>query len=176
MRPLAAACAVSAAAALAGASAPERPPGEVPSVFFIAKSENKNQVHFAVAVDERCAPRGDEPVLARWWMLESGPGVIEPLGYWEQSAYGIASQRVLSRSATSGTIALSLKALASRELVVATSARADGSCTASATVRIAGDTSQLESVFVQLGFLHVAWIRLSGRTSKGEQVSEQFSP
>ena len=172
MRPLAAAI----AAAVLAVPAAERPLPEVPSAFFIAKSENRNQVHFAVAVDDRCAPRGDEPVSPRWWMLEAGPGVTEPLGSWEHSAYGVASQRVLTRSAAGGSVALSLQALPARRLVITTSARGDGSCAATVTAHIAGANASLESVWVELGLLHVAWIRLQGRTSEGQPISEKVSP
>ena len=151
-------------------------PKEIASAFFIAKSENRNQVHFAVAVDERCAPRGEEPVSPRWRMLERRPEATEPLGSWEQGAYGVAAQRVLARAANGGAVELSLQALPGRQLVITTSARRDGSCGATVAAQIGGASALLESVWVELGFLHIAWIELRGHTREGLAVNERISP
>lgn len=48
-------------------------------LFSISKSENKNQVQYAIRVDDRCEPATTAPVFAYWRMLEKGPTVTEPL-------------------------------------------------------------------------------------------------
>src|SRR5579863_5839942 len=61
-------------------------------LFSISKSENRNQVQYAVRVDDRCQPLAQSPVFAYWRMLEKGPTVTEPLLAHEIDAYGIDSQ------------------------------------------------------------------------------------
>jgi len=39
--------------------------GVVSSAFFIAKSENRNQVHYGVHVDAACSPVGAEPEMTQ---------------------------------------------------------------------------------------------------------------
>src|SRR3954471_2332361 len=97
-----------AAVATASAGAPAAWASELPSAFFISKSENRNQVHYAVAVDASCAPAGDTPVHPYWRLLEEGPALTSPLLEREQQVYGIASQRVTQRTASGGSIALTL--------------------------------------------------------------------
>ncbi len=65
---------ISSATSMARSDAPRALP-----LFTISKSENKNQVQFAINVDERCAPIGEAPVFAYWRMLEKGPDATEPL-------------------------------------------------------------------------------------------------
>ena len=43
------------------------------SVFFVAKSENRNEVHYGFALDAACSPAGPAPVFAYWRMRERGP-------------------------------------------------------------------------------------------------------
>ena len=60
-------------------------PHDVTMLF--SKRENKNEVVYAVHLDENCAPAGATPVFAFWRMHEKGPAVIEPLLDREQRAY-----------------------------------------------------------------------------------------
>ncbi|HEX4473716.1 MAG TPA: DUF4833 domain-containing protein, partial [Polyangiaceae bacterium] len=57
------------------------------SLFTIAKSENKNEVEYAVHVDKQCAPISGTPVFAYWRMLELGPTKVAPILPREVSAY-----------------------------------------------------------------------------------------
>src|SRR5271170_4124741 len=61
----------------------------IPSALVIAKSSNKNEVHYAVQVDDSCAPTGDRPVSPYWLMLERGPNVTEPLRSGEEHVLGV---------------------------------------------------------------------------------------
>src|SRR5690348_6852763 len=65
------------------------PSAPVSSVFYLAKSENKNQVHYAVRVDDRCRPVGAAPVYGYWRDLEVGPSATSRLLQHEQPAYGL---------------------------------------------------------------------------------------
>lgn len=124
------------------ASSPAR---ELP-LFSIAKSENKNQVAYAVRVDDRCVPLPDAPVIAYWRLLEQGPDRVAPLLPREQRAYGIASQTI----GPEGTVRLVLRALPSRPISVHVTRASDGSCHVQTKVVINGSPAYLFNVYLKL--------------------------
>src|SRR5437660_6247311 len=89
----------------------------VPSVFFIAKSENKNQVHYGIHLDEACTPAGGAPVFAYWRMLERGPFETEPVLPREVPAYGFVQSTVL-RDRPAGRVFVTLNALPKRPIAI----------------------------------------------------------
>ena len=64
-----------------------KPRARAISLFTIGKSQNKNQVQYAIRVDGQCVPVPGAPVFAYWRMLELGPTRLEPLLACEQDAY-----------------------------------------------------------------------------------------
>jgi hypothetical protein len=160
---------------LAWGNGPASPPGAIRSVFFIAKSENKNQVHYGIRLDEACAPIGEAPVFAYWRMLERGPLATEPLLSREVPAYGLASQRA-ERRRLGGHVALTLNALPRRPIVIDSEPGGAG-CVAQATAAIGGVPASLSSVFVQLRWpFGVDYLLLAGRAiADGRFVREQVS-
>jgi hypothetical protein len=149
----------------------------VPTVFFVAKSENKNQVHYGIHLDDRCEPVGAAPVYAYWRMLEHGPSSYEPLLSREVRAYGIAEQHVLERGSFAARTRVTLEALRSRTMVVET--YSDGTrCVARAILPMAGAPAVLANVFVQLRWpFGVAFLLLSGHAlGDGGVVREQVDP
>ena len=146
-------------------------------LFSIAKSENRNQVQYAVHVDESCAPVADAPVFAYWRMLEQGPGHTEPLLSREARAYGLASQQVVARSSDGGEVRVVLHAIPGRAIAVQTGRAPDGDCHASAALTINGVPAHLVSVFVQLKRIFgVDYLLLQGRSSDGTRtVTERLS-
>ncbi len=151
--------------------------GVVSSAFFIAKSENRNQVHYGVRVDAACSPVGAAPVFAYWRMLEQGPTATEPLLSREVPAYGLADQRVVERGAGGGRATVRLRALGNRSIDVVTTAH-DGGCVATATTTIGGQPAALASVYAQLKWpWGVDHLVLSGRAlSDGHEVRERLEP
>lgn len=147
---------------------------EVPSVFFIAKSENKNQVHFAVAVDARCAPLGDAPVRPYWRMLEKGPAVTEPLLAREQGPYGLASQEVLTRTAEGGSVRVTLKAVPGRPVTIETVRESDGTCSYETRMTIASKPGRLQYVYVKLAFVSIDYLLLVGKDDAGGALKERI--
>lgn len=152
---------------------------DVASVFFIEKSENRNQVHYGVHLDETCAPTGRSPVFAYWRMLERGPLATEPLLSLEQPAYGVASQRVLA----SGQVAVELGALRARRILVASrpqgqAGQPSDACVAVATTTINGAPAALTSVYAKLSWpFGVAYLMLSGRgLADGHEILERVAP
>jgi hypothetical protein len=120
------------------------------SLFTIAKSENKNEVEYAVHVDKQCAPISGTPVFAYWRMLELGPTKVAPILPREVSAYGVASQKVLSQDGAGGKVRVVLRAMSTRPIVVETARAGNGACRAVAAVTIAGAPAHLFNVYVKL--------------------------
>jgi hypothetical protein len=176
--PLASAALAGVAIAIAGPAAwpGGSEEGGTRSVFFIAKSENRNEVHYGVALDASCRPAGKAPVFAYWRMRERSPWATEPLLAREQPAYGIASQRVTSREDGSGRVVVTLNAMPNRPIAIDTVDDGHG-CSASATAFIAGTPATLTRVFVQLRWpWGVDYLMLSGLASDGRPVKERLAP
>ncbi len=151
--------------------------GVVASAFFVAKSENRNQVHYGVHVDAACRPVGAAPVFAYWRMLEHGPTATEPLLSREVPAYGLADERVVELGPDGGRATVRLRALGNRTIDVLTVSR-DGVCVATATTTIAGQPASLSSVYAQLKWpFGVDYLLLTGRAlSDGHPVRERLEP
>lgn len=138
--------------------------------FFVSKSENRNQVHYAVAVDAQCKMAGTAPMFARWKMLEKGEGIEEPLLDREQAAYGITSQSIHG-----GRVRIVLRALPSRPVIVETYV-ADGTCRASARMTVAGSNARLFNVHAALRWpFGVDYLLLQGWTDDGKVIREKVS-
>jgi hypothetical protein len=156
------------------AAAAAAPPAiHVLPLFSISKSENKNQVQYAIRVDDRCVPLADTPVFAYWRMLEQGPTRTEPLLAHELPAYGIASQ-VRTAGGPQGTrIVLTLRALPSHAIEVETlPSTAGGGCQALSTATINGAPAHLYDVYVRLKWFFggVDYLLLQGWSMDGTHL------
>jgi hypothetical protein len=147
----------------------------VQSVFFIAKSENRNQVHYAVRVDARCRPEGDRPVYGYWRDFEDGPNVTSRLRDREQRAYGLKRPTFVRRAESGGRIGVALRAVPDRPLTIETFA-VQGQCRARALTTISRAPAVLRSIYVELGFLFsIDYILLRGyRVTDGKPVQEKI--
>jgi Domain of unknown function (DUF4833) len=104
---------------------------KIGSVFYISKSENNNQVHYGIKLNQNCLPVADKPVSARWQLANGKTSKIEP---WEEPAYGIANQNV-----SGNKVDIALKAFKEKGIdrkIVLTSFRANGKCQATASTTI----------------------------------------
>ena len=126
---------------------------DIPSVFHIAKSQNRNQVHYGLRVDERCRPLGEEPVFGYWRELEKGPEVVSRLLGHERPAYGIREQWVEARVSTAGRVKLRLEVLPDRVVAVESYRTGRKGCEARSVMRIERQPCILKSVYVKLGAL-----------------------
>jgi len=126
-------------------------PGEGAPLFFISKSENRNQVAYAVRLDAECRPMGEVPVYAYWRMLERSPTAVEPLLAIEEGAYGIRHQEVVDFGESGGVVRLSLRALPDREILVRSSRRASA-CVAEASTRIARIPARLFNIHARIAW------------------------
>jgi hypothetical protein len=163
-------------AASPSARAPvELPLASVQSIFHIAKSENKNQVHYAVKVDGACKPVGARPIYGYWRELERGPKVTSPLLDHEQRAYGLNEPRSITQLASSTEIRISLRGFPERPLVVQVF-RAANRCVARTAVSINGRAALLQSIYIDLGFLFsINYAMVRGvRIQDGQAVQEKL--
>lgn len=126
-------------------------PYDIPTVFFISKSDDANRVDYGLRLDENCNPVGDEPVFPYWREFENSPPVrVHGLKFYEYAAYGVAEQRSLRRAGNVLEIAVRLKPLP-RELIVALEKQPDGKCKATVRTTISEIVgAELLSAYVKL--------------------------
>jgi hypothetical protein len=149
---------------------------DIPTVFFISKSDDRNRVDYWMRLGDTCQPLDDDAVTPYWREFEKAPPVVtHSISLLARMAYGIAAQRVASRSATSADYALRLKAVG-RPIGVTTRRAANGKCAAVARTTIAGVTAELLSIHVTLsGPLSVDHIDIKGRDFRtGKPVVERL--
>jgi uncharacterized protein DUF4833 len=155
----------------------DAPARDVASVFHVSKSENRNEVHYGIHLDDHCAPTGAAPVFAYWRMLERGPRETEPLLSREAAAYGLLDQKVLARSAAGGRTVVRLRALSSKTIVIDSSVR-DGVCVAVASTMIDGAHAVLARVHANVRWpFGVSSLVLTGTAvDGGRALSETLKP
>lgn len=146
---------------------------DVPSLFHISKSDNRNQVHYGLHLTVGCVPRGPSPVFAYWRELEIDPHATSPLLDYEQAAYGIVQDQRVSREAGNHRVHFVLRAFPDRSLV-AVPRVARGGCTAIVRTQITKVAALLERIHLQLGFLWaIQSLSIEGRAlDGGEPVRE----
>ncbi len=154
------------------ASGSARAERTIASILVVSKSENKNQVHYGVHLDESCSFVGNSPVYAYWRMLERSQTAIEPLLDREQRAYGIEHQEIRG-----DTVRITLRALRTRPITVRVTRAPDGACNASVEAAVAGRAARLYNIHVALGFLRVDHLLLTGWSEQDKRVvSERIEP
>jgi hypothetical protein len=144
---------------------------ELPSILVIAKSSNKNQVHYAELVDDSCVPAGRSPVHPYWRMLERGPAATEPLLDREQRMLGLARQEI-----EGDTVQIVVRAMPQRPITIRTWRGPDGGCSSSTEMTIAGVRARLDSVYVRQRLFGIDYILLTGWSKDGAVVRERVSP
>lgn len=153
----------------------ELPIAPVQSIFHIAKSENKNQVHYGVKVDSECKPVGPRPIYGYWRELERGPKITSPLLDHEQRAYGVNEPRSIRLRENSAEILVSLRAFPERPLIVQVF-RSGDRCVARTVMQITRQPALLQSIYIDIGFLFsINYAMLSGvRVQDGHAVQEKL--
>ena len=149
---------------------------DIPTVFFISKSDDRNRVDYWMRLDANCQPVNDDAVTPYWREFEKAPPVVtHSISMVANMAYGIASQRVASRSPASADYALRLKAVG-RPIGITTRRESNGKCVAVARTTIAGVTAELLSIHVKLaGPLSVEYIDIKGRDFRtGKPIVERM--
>jgi hypothetical protein len=151
--------------------ASESPPHDLRSVFFIARSTNRNQVHYGLRVDGGCNPLGTEPVYGYWRMLEK-QGEVEPILAMEMPAYGLRDAQLVEPRGTGKTIRVRLRAFPDRAVFV-TVTKAESGCSAVATTTIDGAEARLSFVYVKLKWpFGIDYVLLRGTSLEGGPIEE----
>ncbi|WNG36982.1 DUF4833 domain-containing protein [Archangium violaceum] len=142
------------------------------SVFFIAKSENRNQVHYGIRVDEDCRPLGPKPVHGYWRMLEKGETEMAPLLGIEAPAYGLVDAQQVEHTPEGWRVRVQLQAFSERTIEIDV-LRENGRCVTRAWTTVGGVTSQLDHVYVRLAWpFGIERILLIGVDPDGRTVQE----
>ena len=161
--------AASAAAVLFG-------PHDVHSVFHVKKSENQNQVHYALHLDETCKPMGKRPVFAYWQRLRSGKRIDDQLTGLGTTVYGASEeQKVQAQKAGGATVEMFVKALKNVRITIDVQKTPSG-CKATAYTTIQKQKARLSHAFLQLGSwgLTVKYVDVVGfRVSDGARLAER---
>ena len=123
---------------------------DVHSAFYVAKSENQNQVHYGVRLDAQCRPLQDAPVFAYWRRLRASARVDEPLEGLGVYVYGASDEQEVRTTSAGSTIALHVKALKQVPITLEVTRSADG-CTVVPYLTLNGERARLSHAFVQLG-------------------------
>ncbi|MCP3167884.1 DUF4833 domain-containing protein [Myxococcus qinghaiensis] len=145
---------------------------QAPSAFFLSRSENRNQVHYAVSLDESCRPVGARPVHVYWRMLERGEAEVEELLGIEQPAYGLEDGQQVEATADGWRVHLRLKSFPGRPVDITTS-QVRGRCVVQAWTKFGANQAQLEHIFVKTSWpFSVDFVRLDGVGPEGQPVSE----
>jgi hypothetical protein len=146
-------------------------PYDVPSVFYIARSSNKNQVHYGVRVDAACNVVGERPVYAYWRMLENR-GELEPILGIEGPAYGLDDQQAIQRGLGVTTVRVRLRAFPERPITV-TVGKTERGCEAFATTGISGTDARLQSIYVKVKWpFGVDYVLVRGAAKDGRHLEE----
>jgi hypothetical protein len=145
-------------------------PAEIPNALVITKSSNKNQVNYAVQVNEQCVPAGRSPVHPYWRMLERGSDATEPLVDSELRAFGVERQ-----SLAAGSVNVVLRGMPSRAITIRTWRGPDGTCAASANMTIHGVPARVTDVYVRQKLFGIDYVQITGATPSGEVVRERVS-
>ncbi|NJL80811.1 MAG: DUF4833 domain-containing protein [Richelia sp. SM2_1_7] len=133
------------------------------SIFFISKSDNRNQVHYGVKTNPDCSLKTSQPVKP-YWILANGR--IEDLETFEVPAFGIANQSV-----SENKVVMEINGLKNRkipkEITIQANRTANQDCQISAFTTINGKKTQLTRV-------HIDWTRKGFMIPSGTVHSVTF--
>jgi hypothetical protein len=151
-------------------------PNDVRSVFHVAKSENQNQVHYALHLDAACRPMGKRPVFAYWRRLRDGKRVDDQLTGIGTTVYGASDeQKVLLQKTGASNIEMFVKALKTVRITIEVQKTAQG-CLAVPYTTILKQRARLSHAFLQLGAwgLTVKYVDVVGfRLNDGKRLAER---
>jgi hypothetical protein len=126
---------------------------DIPTVFYISKSDDKNRVDYGIRLDQRCAPVKDESVFQYWRHFQPPDNGTQThlLGTFEYIPYGISEQRSLHKTQTGGVHLMKLRQFDKTPIAIITKKEADGKCTSQARAIINGKEAELTYIYVKLG-------------------------
>jgi len=159
------------------AGLPEFGPRDVPTTFYISKSDDKNRVDYGIHMDERCAAPNDDAMFLYWRDFEHAPPVkLVPLSSLDYIPYGISEQRAVRKMRDGGIYFLKLKQFDKTPIYIITKKGADGKCTSQARSVINGKEAELSYIYVKLkGPLSVDYLDVHGKDLEtGAEITERL--
>jgi hypothetical protein len=151
-------------------------PHDVHSLFHVAKSENENQVHYALHLDASCKPMGKRPVFAYWQRLRQGKRVDDQLTGLGTTVYGASDeQKVMPLAGGGSNVEMFVKALKHVRISIEVQKTPQG-CKAVPYTTILKQRAVLSHAFLQLGALGltVKYVDVVGfRVSDGKRLAER---
>lgn len=152
-------------------------PTDVPTLFYIAKSNNRDRVDYGIRLDSSCHPTNSDATFPYWRDLEKEPVSVHTMGMFAKMAYGFAAQKVEHQADGAVVQKLVLKQV-NRPIWVTTAKGDDGRCKAVAWTKINGvERAELISIYVKLaGALSVDYVDIKGRNrATGEIITERIN-
>jgi hypothetical protein len=153
-------------------------PYDLHSTFHVAKSQNQNQVHYAVRLDAQCKPSGKRPVFAYWQRLRSGKRVDGELDGIGTTVYGASDeQKVVNKPSGASSVEMYVKALKKVRISIEIEKSPQG-CKAVPYTTIQGQRARLSHAFLQLGALGLLpkYVDVVGfRVSDGKRIAERHN-
>jgi hypothetical protein len=147
---------------------------DVPTVFFINKSNDKNRVDYGIRLDSNCAPVNGDAVFAYWRNFEDAPPVkMHFISFIERVPYGFAEQRTVKKGEAGGEQLIRLRQF-DRPITIV-SKRDGARCVAEAHATVANNKNgHLLSVFAKLaGPISVDYIDVHGKDLTTGAVLEE---
>lgn len=150
---------------------------DVPTVFYVSKSDDRNRVDYGVRLDERCQPARSQPIFAYWRRFEPGHPRFGELNFLDRQAYGITEQRIASRNEGGAWIELHTRAAPRERLLVLTNPTESG-CQARVRMNLNRRPVWLHHAHVQLrGPMMVDHIMFHGTDAEtGAPVRHRHDP
>jgi Domain of unknown function (DUF4833) len=152
---------------------------DIATVFFINKSDDRNRVDYGIHLDQNCHPTSkDEAVFFYWREFEKSPPVrTHDTNFWDEIAYGIKEQRLLSQNETGAEYFVRLKQI-DRDITIIITRSGKDICTAIAKMTINHiPNAQLLSAFAKLGggLFSVEYVDIHGKDLKtGKMIEDRI--
>jgi hypothetical protein len=149
------------------------PDTSVDSVIYLSKNTNKNQVHYAVHVDESCRPAKAKPVRPYWRDLEIGQDATSKLMFWEQPGYGVRQPKEVNIHDNGGSFTFHVRGVPERKIRLETFMLRN-QCRARATTTIADEDAVFQRIEIDVsGWANVHRVEIFGvSVSTGNPVRE----
>jgi len=149
---------------------------DIPTTFYISKSDDHNRVDYGMRLNAQCAPINNDAVFPYWRQFEHSPPVrTEPLGIFEYLGYGISDQHLVRAGKPDAAYLVRLKQFKQRPVWITTKRDDSGHCQALVRCQIGSvPFAQLNSIYLKLaGPMSVEYIVLKGRNIKTDQLVEE---
>ena len=149
---------------------------DIPTVFFISKSDDHNRVDYGMRLTAACVAPNNDAVFPYWREFEHSPPVrTHPLGTFEYLGYGISEQRLVHAGKPDAAYEIRLRQFRQRPIWITTTRDGAGHCHSLARCAIGGvPAAQLLSIYLKIaGPMSVEYMIIKGRNLDTGQLIEE---